>query len=155
MGDKLHHLEGWGRWGPGTHQIYSRLLLLEQGAGPARHWGTGAQMEAQDALPLYPEERPGWQYSFLICRNPGRGRSLGWLSDGSTLTASLQALLTPEDAVLSDELNHASIIDGIRLCKAHKYRYRHLDMADLEAKLQEAQVGPYLGPPSASIWGRK
>ncbi|XP_052604274.1 2-amino-3-ketobutyrate coenzyme A ligase, mitochondrial isoform X2 [Peromyscus californicus insignis] len=50
-----------------------------------------------------------------------------------------QALLTPEDAVLSDELNHASIIDGIRLCKAHKYRYRHLDMADLEAKLQEAQ----------------
>ncbi|XP_059742117.1 2-amino-3-ketobutyrate coenzyme A ligase, mitochondrial isoform X3 [Bos javanicus] len=50
-----------------------------------------------------------------------------------------QALLTSEDAVLSDELNHASIIDGIRLCKAHKYRYRHLDMADLEAKLQEAQ----------------
>uniref|UniRef100_A0A8C6HU35 Glycine C-acetyltransferase (2-amino-3-ketobutyrate-coenzyme A ligase) n=1 Tax=Mus spicilegus TaxID=10103 RepID=A0A8C6HU35_MUSSI len=50
-----------------------------------------------------------------------------------------QALLTPEDAVLSDELNHASIIDGIRLCKAHKYRYRHLDMADLEAKLKEAQ----------------
>uniref|UniRef100_A0A2K6MPZ9 Glycine C-acetyltransferase n=1 Tax=Rhinopithecus bieti TaxID=61621 RepID=A0A2K6MPZ9_RHIBE len=50
-----------------------------------------------------------------------------------------EALLTPEDAVLSDELNHASIIDGIRLCKAHKYRYRHLDMADLEAKLQEAQ----------------
>ncbi|XP_053439993.1 2-amino-3-ketobutyrate coenzyme A ligase, mitochondrial isoform X2 [Nycticebus coucang] len=50
-----------------------------------------------------------------------------------------QALLTPEDAVLSDELNHASIIDGIRLCKAHKYRYCHLDMADLEAKLKEAQ----------------
>ncbi|XP_004634657.1 2-amino-3-ketobutyrate coenzyme A ligase, mitochondrial [Octodon degus] len=50
-----------------------------------------------------------------------------------------EALLSPEDAVLSDELNHASIIDGIRLCKAHKYRYRHLDMADLEAKLQEAQ----------------
>ncbi|XP_037598001.1 2-amino-3-ketobutyrate coenzyme A ligase, mitochondrial-like [Cebus imitator] len=50
-----------------------------------------------------------------------------------------EALLTPEDAVLSDELNHASIIDGIRLCKANKYRYGHLDMADLEAKLQEAQ----------------
>ncbi|XP_038612253.1 2-amino-3-ketobutyrate coenzyme A ligase, mitochondrial [Tachyglossus aculeatus] len=50
-----------------------------------------------------------------------------------------EALLTPEDAVLSDELNHASIIDGIRLCKANKFRYRHLDMADLEAKLQEAQ----------------
>ncbi|XP_054181280.1 2-amino-3-ketobutyrate coenzyme A ligase, mitochondrial isoform X2 [Homo sapiens] len=99
----------------------------------------GPQREAQNTLPLYPEERPGWQYSFLICWSPGQGRSPGWLNDGSTLTASLQALLTPEDAVLSDELNHASIIDGIRLCKAHKYRYRHLDMADLEAKLQEAQ----------------
>lgn len=43
--------------------------------------------------------------------------------------------------MLSDELNHASIIDGIRLCKAHKLRYGHLDMADLEAKLQETQVG--------------
>ncbi|XP_043823346.1 2-amino-3-ketobutyrate coenzyme A ligase, mitochondrial [Dromiciops gliroides] len=50
-----------------------------------------------------------------------------------------EALLTPEDVVLSDELNHASIIDGIRLCKANKYRYRHLDMGDLETKLQDAQ----------------
>ncbi|CAM2097936.1 unnamed protein product [Caretta caretta] len=50
-----------------------------------------------------------------------------------------EALLTPEDAVLSDELNHASIIDGIRLCKANKYRYKHMDMQDLEAKLQAAQ----------------
>uniref|UniRef100_H9H7A1 2-amino-3-ketobutyrate coenzyme A ligase, mitochondrial n=1 Tax=Monodelphis domestica TaxID=13616 RepID=H9H7A1_MONDO len=50
-----------------------------------------------------------------------------------------EALLTSEDAVLSDELNHASIIDGIRLCKANKYRYRHMDMVDLEAKLQDAQ----------------
>ncbi|XP_036617593.1 2-amino-3-ketobutyrate coenzyme A ligase, mitochondrial [Trichosurus vulpecula] len=50
-----------------------------------------------------------------------------------------EALLTPEDAVLSDELNHASIIDGIRLCKANKYRYRHLDLGDLEAKLQDTQ----------------
>ncbi|XP_054706708.1 2-amino-3-ketobutyrate coenzyme A ligase, mitochondrial-like [Uloborus diversus] len=49
-----------------------------------------------------------------------------------------EVLLTAEDAVLSDELNHASIIDGIRLCKAQKYRYKHRDMADLEKKLQES-----------------
>jgi glycine C-acetyltransferase len=49
-----------------------------------------------------------------------------------------EVLLTDQDAVISDELNHASIIDGIRLCKAQRLRYRNSDMADLEAKLQEA-----------------
>lgn len=49
-----------------------------------------------------------------------------------------ETLLGPEDAVISDELNHASIIDGIRLCKARRYRYKNCDMADLEAQLQEA-----------------
>eukprot|EP00879_Flechtneria_rotunda_P003069 GHRR01003289.1.p1 GENE.GHRR01003289.1~~GHRR01003289.1.p1 ORF type:complete len:327 (+),score=137.90 GHRR01003289.1:916-1896(+) len=49
-----------------------------------------------------------------------------------------EALLGPEDAVVSDELNHASIIDGIRLCKAKRFRYKHMDMSDLESKLQEA-----------------
>lgn len=50
-----------------------------------------------------------------------------------------ETLLGHEDAVISDELNHASIIDGIRLCKAIRYRYRHGDMADLELKLREAE----------------
>ena len=49
-----------------------------------------------------------------------------------------ETLLGPEDAVISDELNHASIIDGVRLCKAARFRYRNRDMADLEAKLVEA-----------------
>ena len=49
-----------------------------------------------------------------------------------------ETLLSEEDAVISDELNHASIVDGIRLCKAKRYRYRNNDMADLEAKLVEA-----------------
>lgn len=49
-----------------------------------------------------------------------------------------ETLLGPEDAVLSDALNHASIIDGIRLCKARRFRYEHSDMVDLEAKLKEA-----------------
>src|SRR5215208_8381120 len=50
-----------------------------------------------------------------------------------------ETLLSEKDAVISDELNHASIIDGIRLCKAQRFRYRHNDMADLEKQLQEAQ----------------
>ncbi|MBE3070864.1 MAG: glycine C-acetyltransferase [Planctomycetes bacterium] len=49
-----------------------------------------------------------------------------------------ETLLGPEDAVISDELNHASIIDGIRLCKARRLRFRNRDMADLEARLKEA-----------------
>ena len=49
-----------------------------------------------------------------------------------------ETLLGDKDAVISDELNHASIIDGIRLCKAQRFRYKNNDMADLEAKLKEA-----------------
>jgi glycine C-acetyltransferase len=49
-----------------------------------------------------------------------------------------ETLLTDEDAIISDELNHASIIDGIRLCKAQRFRYKNNDMSDLEAKLKEA-----------------
>jgi glycine C-acetyltransferase len=50
-----------------------------------------------------------------------------------------ETLLGPEDAVISDSLNHASIIDGIRLCKAKRFRYQNNDMKDLEQKLKEAQ----------------
>lgn len=49
-----------------------------------------------------------------------------------------EPLLGPEDAIISDELNHASIIDGVRLCKAQRFRYKHNDMADLEAQLKAA-----------------
>ena len=49
-----------------------------------------------------------------------------------------ETILTADDAVISDELNHASIIDGVRLCKAKRFRYKNNDMADLEAKLKEA-----------------
>ena len=50
-----------------------------------------------------------------------------------------EPLLTSEDAIISDELNHASIIDGVRLCKAQRYRYENTDMEDLEAQLQLSQ----------------
>ncbi len=54
-------------------------------------------------------------------------------------TGLFETILTAEDAIISDELNHASIIDGVRLCKAQRYRYKASDMADLEARLVEAQ----------------
>ena len=52
---------------------------------------------------------------------------------------AFEPLLTDEDAIISDALNHASIIDGVRLCKAQRYRYANADMEDLEAQLKEAQ----------------
>ncbi len=51
-----------------------------------------------------------------------------------------ETLLGPEDAIVSDALNHASIIDGVRLCKAKRYRYANNDMADLKARLEEARA---------------
>ncbi len=55
-------------------------------------------------------------------------------------TGLFETLLGPEDAIISDQLNHASIIDGIRLCKAKRYRYQNNDMQDLRQKLKEAQT---------------
>lgn len=54
-----------------------------------------------------------------------------------------ETLLGPEDAVISDELNHASIIDGVRLCKAQRFRYKNNDMADLEQQLQAASAARF------------
>lgn len=54
-------------------------------------------------------------------------------------TGLFETILGPEDAVISDELNHASIIDGVRLCKASRYRYKNNDMGDLEAQLKAAR----------------
>ena len=56
-------------------------------------------------------------------------------------TGLFETLLTAEDAVISDELNHASIIDGVRLCKASRFRYKNNNMADLRSKLEEARKG--------------
>jgi glycine C-acetyltransferase len=54
-----------------------------------------------------------------------------------------ETLLAAEDAIISDELNHASIIDGVRLCKAQRFRYKNNDMADLQRCLQQAQAARY------------
>ncbi len=56
-------------------------------------------------------------------------------------TGLFETILSKQDAVISDELNHASIIDGVRLCKAARFRYKNNDMEDLESKLKEAKAG--------------
>lgn len=90
----------------------------------------------------------------FICGTQGQHRELemalaNWLGfEDSILYAAcfdanggvFEPLLGPEDAIISDALNHASIIDGIRLCKAKRFRYANNDMADLEAKLKDAKA---------------
>ncbi|MBN9122444.1 MAG: glycine C-acetyltransferase [Planctomycetes bacterium] len=69
----------------------------------------------------------------------GKGDSILYISCFDANGGLFEPLLTEQDAILSDELNHASIIDGVRLCKAQRFRYKHNDMADLKAKLEEAK----------------
>jgi len=67
-----------------------------------------------------------------IAQFHGREDTILYASCFDANAGIFEAILTPEDAVFSDELNHASIIDGIRLCKAKKQRYKHRDLKDLE-----------------------
>lgn len=69
----------------------------------------------------------------------GKEDSILYISCFDANGGLFEPLLGDDDAVLSDELNHASIIDGVRLCKAKRFRYKHSDMADLERQLQEAK----------------
>ena len=73
-----------------------------------------------------------------IARFLGKDDAILYTSCFDANTGLFETLLNEQDTILSDELNHASIIDGIRLCKAQRFRYRHSDMADLERGLKEA-----------------
>ena len=106
------------------------------------------------AKKTYDEKGYGLAIRSFHLRNPGYSQTAGkWISsflgmDDTILYSScfdangglFETILTAEDAVISDELNHASIIDGVRLCKAKRYRYHNNDMADLRAKLEEADA---------------
>lgn len=74
-----------------------------------------------------------------IARFFGKEDAILYISCFDANGGLFEPLLGEEDAILSDELNHASIIDGVRLCKARRFRYRHSDMADLQRQLEEAQ----------------
>lgn len=73
-----------------------------------------------------------------IAKFHGREDAILYASCFDANAGIFEVLLSPDDAIFSDELNHASIIDGIRLCKAQKYRYKHRDMKDLEEKLKQS-----------------
>jgi glycine C-acetyltransferase len=79
------------------------------------------------------------QLEAAIAKFFGKGDAILYTSCFDANGGLFETLLGDEDAVISDELNHASIIDGIRLCKARRLRYRHADMADLERSLKEAE----------------
>src|SRR5580698_9345611 len=74
-----------------------------------------------------------------VARFFGKEDSIMYISCFDANGGLFEPLLGEEDAILSDELNHASIIDGVRLCKATRYRYRHSDMAELERQLEDAK----------------
>lgn len=75
-----------------------------------------------------------------ISKFHGREDTILYASCFDANAGLFEAILTPEDAVLSDELNHASIIDGVRLCKAKKFRYKHRDLNDLENHLKSCDA---------------
>ncbi len=77
-----------------------------------------------------------------ICKFYGTEDAITYTSCFDANTGLFETILKEGDAVFSDELNHASIIDGIRLCKAERFRFKNSDMADLEAQLKEASSRP-------------
>jgi glycine C-acetyltransferase len=79
------------------------------------------------------------QLEGAIARFFGKEDSILYIACFDANGGLFEPLLTEDDAILSDELNHASIIDGVRLCKAKRLRYKHNDMADLRGKLEEAK----------------
>lgn len=84
-------------------------------------------------------QTPHKQLEYAISHFLGKEDTILYSSCFDANTGLFETLLGPEDAIISDALNHASIIDGIRLCKAARYRYENNDMRDLEAKLIEAK----------------
>jgi glycine C-acetyltransferase len=84
-------------------------------------------------------QEPHRQLEQSIAKFFGKEDSILYIACFDANGGLFEQLLGEQDAILSDELNHASIIDGVRLCKAQRFRYKHNDMGDLKAKLEEAK----------------
>ncbi len=98
------------------------------------HWGNGLA----SVRFICGTQQPHKQLESALSEFLGTEETILYSSCWDANGGLFETILGPEDAVISDELNHASIIDGIRLCKAKRFRYKNNDMTDLEAKLQEA-----------------
>src|SRR5687768_16136037 len=84
-------------------------------------------------------QTPHRQLEQVIGKFFGKDDSILYISCFDANGGLFETILGENDAILSDELNHASIIDGVRLCKAKRFRYKHNDMVDLKAKLKDAE----------------
>ena len=160
LSDELQRIEADGLY------KRERIITSEQGAEVSLEAGDVLNFCANNYLGLADDNRLiaasnraledhgfGMASVRFICGTQDQHRTLerelaDWLGyDDTILYAAcfdanggvFEPLLGPEDAIVSDQLNHASIIDGIRLCKAKRYRYANNDMADLEAKLRSAR----------------
>ena len=102
----------------------------------SRQWGYGLSSRAVHLRHAGPPQASSKQQ---IAKFFGKDDSILYISCFDANGGLFEPLLGEQDAILSDELNHASIIDGVRLCKAQRFRYKHNDMADLKAKLEEAK----------------
>jgi glycine C-acetyltransferase len=83
------------------------------------------------------------QLESQVARFFGKGDSILYISCFDANGGLFEPLFSEQDAIFSDELNHASIIDGVRLCKAQRFRYKHSNMADLKAKLEEGKAARF------------
>jgi glycine C-acetyltransferase len=83
------------------------------------------------------------QLESQVARFFGKGDSILYISCFDANGGLFEPLFSEQDAIFSDELNHASIIAGVRLCKAQRFRYKHSDMADLKAKLEEGKAARF------------
>lgn len=99
------------------------------------HWGNGLA----SVRFICGTQEPHKQLEQAISRFLGTEDTILYSSCWDANGGLFETILGPEDAIISDELNHASIIDGVRLCKATRFRYRNNDMNDLQAKLEEAR----------------
>jgi glycine C-acetyltransferase len=109
--------------------------IVKAARGGLDHWGYGLS----SVRFICGTQEPHRQLEGAIAKYFGKADAILYIACFDANGGLFEPVLGEDDAILSDELNHASIIDGVRLCKAKRLRYKHNDMADLRARLEEAK----------------